>query len=95
MKIRTNKKYKSKFKMICFVLFMLIALLVALANVQAAEEKQYINYIVQPGDGIDTIALKYYPDEYLPKARYEIKKFNHMIESDIYPGQILKLEMSK
>lgn len=44
-------------------------------------------------NNLTVIAKKYYPNEYLPDALSSIKKLNNMTESDIYVGQVLRIEV--
>jgi len=91
---KKSKEYEFKASAICFillVLFILISLLIN--NVQAAEVITYKNYTVKQGEVLEDIAMRYYADTYLPKAKCEIKKLNNMIESDIYEGQVILVKV--
>lgn len=95
-KLKSNKKYKNKKRLILTITIMfLIFGTFVLGTAKGDESHNYIEVYVEPGDTLWQIATTYYPDDRnIRKTIYQIKK-NNNISGYIYPGQILILDISK
>lgn len=96
MKISVNKD--KKLEIIYILIILMLVILAYTAGVKDGKEDitkevSYKNYTVRQGEVLEDVAMRYYADVYLPKAKSDIKKLNNMEESDIYAGQVLKLEV--
>jgi LysM repeat protein len=96
IKRHEQKKYILKFiAYVIAVLFILIMLMYSASTKPVGQATQVITHTVRQGEHLDDIARKYYPDMYVLEARSEIKNLNNMTESDIYAGQVLKIELKE
>ena len=102
-----KKRYKiiSKARFFLFIitvstiLTMLIVSLLSTNEVHGSnygEEYEYNQVKIVKGDTLWMIALEHMPKEYdVRKMIYEIKIFNNMELSNVYPGDIIKIPIIK
>lgn len=72
------------------VIFFLIVMYFTASKSQGRSDYQQ-KVLVEKGDTLWAIALKYYPQVDPRKTVAEIKRINNMKVSKIYPGQVLRL----
>ncbi len=62
----------------------------------ASTNQQYIEVTVSSGDTLWEIASEYnYFQDDIRQVIYDIKRINHLPSSSIYPGQVLRIPISK
>ncbi|GAU79011.1 LysM peptidoglycan-binding domain-containing protein [Fusibacter sp. 3D3] len=62
----------------------------------ASTNQEYLEITVVPGDTLWDIASQYnYYDDDIRQVLYDIQKTNQMTSSNIYPGQVLVIPVSK
>lgn len=96
-----KKKYKivnkKRFYLFITSLFVVIVMIIfsLVSNNKVHSSVYEINYTevrVRDGDTLWNIALAYLPEKTdIRKVIYDIKKFNNMNNSYIYPGDIIKI----
>jgi len=72
----------------------ILGMLLIHMNVNASEPTTYKEYTVKHGDTLYHIAQENYPDAHTGRAVWQIQQDNN-VDSNIKPGQILKLREVK
>lgn len=81
-------------RMVSFTLLISFAVLFTLKSTASGLTKDsYIEVIVQQGDTLWEIANQYNGKENIQKVIFEIIEFNNKQNSDLYPGEKLKIPM--
>lgn len=74
---------------ICLLITALISTVVFART--SGDISDYIPVVVEPGDTLWGLAAKYYPDTDRRDAIDDIKEVNDLLDSTIYPGDVLIL----